>query len=95
MCKMLYRLRMIVTYTWDTGVHSADEIKSLYNDDETFAKMQEIILACLFNLFTGTNPNQKLRDDESGISIIKKFTSPEKQQPEETKKRRESKYLSI
>lgn len=40
MCKMMFRIRSLVTYVWDTsGRESSLKIRQLYNENKTFIQM--------------------------------------------------------
>ena len=72
MCKMVFRIRSIVQYTWDNyGEESGEKIKELYNENDTFVEMVRIVRECFFNIFEGTDPNQILRSADTNLKIIR------------------------
>ena len=59
MCKMLYRIRSVVSYNY---YHENAEVmvRELYHNDETFAKMIQIVHNNIINLFSGTEPHYQV-----------------------------------
>ena len=81
MCKMVYRIRTTVAYFQDVDHDHSDskptpleQIKELFNEDPTFAKMISIVKGCLINVFEGTDPGQPLLNavDESASFASRK-----------------------
>ena len=59
MCKMLYRIRSVVSYNY-YHENAEEMVKELYANDETFAKMIQIVHKNIINLFSGTEPDYKV-----------------------------------
>lgn len=82
MCKMVFRIRSIVAYTWHMETNQItdsaeagsqnpqlDKIKALYNEDFTFIKMNEIVRQNMVNLFEGTDSEQNILEDKKGGTL--------------------------
>ena len=70
MCKMVYRIRSVIAYTWDQG-GGIPAVLELWHHDETFLKMVEIVRKNIGNLFTGTDPYQEILGDNKGYREVR------------------------
>ena len=75
MCKILYRIKSDVDFFLNKGgPESIKQIKRLFNEDVSFAKMQSSMKIAIKNLLGGTDPRQILRDAELNRVLMKSFT---------------------
>ena len=77
----MYKVRSTVAYTWDQGTNSLDLVKQLYNDDESFKKLVNIVKKQFLNVFEGTDPNHQVIEDKELAnkvisSLIQKKLAP-------------------
>ena len=56
-CKMIYRIKSTINYTWHKH-YDLDELIGMYQNDHTFQKMQSIVHRGLINVFQGTDPDE-------------------------------------
>ena len=56
---MLYRIRSVVSYNY-YHENAEEMVKELFANDETFAKMIQIVHKNIINLFSGTDPDHKV-----------------------------------
>ena len=78
MCKMVYRIRSMISYTWDgnncTGKTTPlQAVKDLFGNDPTFSLMISMVRKNLTFLLEGTDP------DHSLVSNVVKKRMPRKQ----------------
>ena len=61
-CKMVYRIKATLNYTWNVK-NSCDDIMDLFTNDATFQKMQDIVKNSLMNVLSTTDPNEPVLGD--------------------------------
>ena len=56
-CKMAFRIKATVNYTWSLN-KNLEDIFELFQNDSTFHKMQALMKHDLINAFGSTSPNE-------------------------------------
>ena len=58
-CKMVYRIKATLNYTWKVS-NNLDDVIKLFQEDYTFIKMQDKVKTAFLNVFATTNPYESV-----------------------------------